>query len=92
MPGTPLRLTLKSHWVASLVLTSMCLRRTWRHPSSLLSGAFWIFVHGSPGLPAWFRRELFSSHAAVRLRSKLAAGLESLGLGIGAFPKGVLRV
>ena len=33
-------------------------------------------VSGRLGLPGWFRRVFFQSHTCVRLRFKLAAGLE----------------
>ena len=46
-------------------------------------------VLSSLGLLAWFRHAYFEYHAHVRLRFKLAAGLVTLGLVMGAFPKAV---
>ena len=45
-------------------------------------------VLGSLGLPAWFRRAYFEYHAKVRVRFKLAAGLEEPLTRDGGIPQG----
>ena len=44
---------------------------------------------GRLGLPPWFRMVYLASHDQVRLRFKLAAGLGSLGIGMGPFLRDV---
>ena len=73
--GSLLRWMLRRYLLGLVVISCMLWLLMSLSPLILLTGPFWDCALGRLALPDWFR-EVFSFHSQVRLRFKLAAGLE----------------